>query len=90
MLLIVWTGLGLLIVPLLIGAGIVAAMLLGELFGPIGTSVGLAVGTVLLVVVGRAVNRHHNEHTLYGIPVQHWAWIQGFFTAFSIVLILTS
>nr|BFE32317.1 hypothetical protein GCM10010200_045680 [Actinomadura rugatobispora] len=32
--------------------------------------------------------RGFNEHTLYGIPVQHWAWIQGFFAVFSGVLML--
>jgi hypothetical protein len=62
--LIVWSGLGLLIVPLLMGSGIVGAIVLEDLFGPIGASVGLAIGTVLLIVVGRAVNRDYNEHTL--------------------------
>ncbi|NDU77645.1 hypothetical protein GWI34_34290 [Actinomadura sp. DSM 109109] len=88
--LIVWTGLGILIVPLLMGTGIVGAVILEGLFGPIGASVGLAVGTVLIIVVGRAVNRDGNEHTLYGIPVQHWAWIQGLFAVFGVVLALIS
>ncbi|MGK5557228.1 hypothetical protein ACSNOI_37025 [Actinomadura kijaniata] len=86
--LIVWTGLGIVLVPLLMAAGIVGAATLEEWFGPIGATAGLVLGTVLLIVVGRAVNRHGNEHTLYGIPVQHWAWIQGFFAVFSVVLIL--
>lgn len=90
MLIIVWTGLGLLVVPLLMGVGIVGAILLENLIGPVGMPVGLAIGTILLVVLGRAMNRDYNEHSLYGIPVQHWAWIQGFFTVFSVVLILLS
>ncbi|GAA2441569.1 hypothetical protein GCM10010191_67250 [Actinomadura vinacea] len=86
--LIVWTGLGLLVVPLLMGGGIVGAVVLEGLVGPIGATVALGIGTVLLVVVGRVMNRAYNEHTLYGIPIQHWAWIQGFFAVFSVVLLL--
>ncbi|MEV0819903.1 hypothetical protein [Nonomuraea rubra] len=87
---IVWTGLGLLIVPLLMGAGLVGAVVLESLVGPIGTTVGLLISAVLLVVVGRTVNRDGHEHSLYGIPVQHWAWIQGLFVVLSVVFMLAA
>jgi len=84
---VVWTGLGLLVFPLF-GLGIVAAVVLDGVVGPVGTTVGLVIGTAVLAGVGRLMNRDGNEHTLYGIPVQHWAWIQGLFAALSVVLML--
>jgi hypothetical protein len=83
-----WTGAGILGIVFPAAAGF-AGNFLG---GPVGLSCGVLVGSVLTWYVGRMMNRDHDdpdvyddEHTLYSIPMQYWAFISGFWAVFHFV-----
>ncbi|EQD81811.1 hypothetical protein N599_34130 [Saccharopolyspora erythraea D] len=66
-------------VPLM-ALGIGVGALLGRLFGvsllaeDIGLVIGFLVGGAIVRVVGKALNRDHDHHRFFGVPMRHCAW----------------
>jgi MFS family permease len=50
--------------------------------------IGLVLAGLVCRTYGRRLNREQNVHTLYGIPLQHWAWIYWGAGALAIVIYL--
>ncbi|GAA2497025.1 hypothetical protein [Streptomyces gobitricini] len=79
MFVVIWSGWGILVVPLA-GAGLAVGIALGQLFGgsllaeDIGMVTGCLVATALIRVVGQRLNRWDDHHRFFNVPMQHWAW----------------
>ncbi|MGW0778479.1 hypothetical protein ACWD01_33730 [Streptomyces sp. NPDC002835] len=79
MFVLIWSGWGILVLPLA-GLGIAAGVALGALLGgsllaeDIGLIVGCLVSAVAIRLVGRKLNDGHDHHRFFNVPMQHWAW----------------
>lgn len=79
MFVVLWSGWGILVLPLA-GAGVAVGIALGRLLGgsPLAQDIGLVVGCLvaatLIRVVGVRLNEFREDHRFFNVPMQHWAW----------------
>jgi hypothetical protein len=79
MFVVIWTGWGILVLPLA-GLGIAVGIGLGAALGgsllaqDIGLIVGCLVSALAVRLVGRRLNDGHDTHRFFNVPMQHWAW----------------
>lgn len=79
MFILIWSGWGILVLPLA-GVGIGVGFALGAALGDwrlaqdVGLIAGCLVAAALIHVVGWKLNKEHDTHRFFHVPMQHWAW----------------
>ncbi|MEV1077122.1 hypothetical protein AB0I98_02515 [Streptomyces sp. NPDC050211] len=68
MIIIAWSGLGLLTFPILV-IGIVIGSLMGPNWGPL---IGGSAACLVLWFWGRNLNRYGRDHTMWAVPMHWW------------------
>ncbi|WP_328363887.1 hypothetical protein OG800_31505 [Streptomyces sp. NBC_00445] len=68
MIIIAWSGLGLLTFPILV-IGIVIGSLIGPNWGPL---IGGSAACLVLWFWGRNLNRYGRDHTMWAVPMHWW------------------
>jgi hypothetical protein len=103
---LIWTGWGILVVPIgvalsFLGVGVAQLVNLNE---DVGVLIGLPLACVAVWFVGNRLNRpvegyhprtgerviYKNQHTLFWIPMQYYAFIGGAFGVISTIAVAMS